>query len=171
MTEILWWVFASLAVLGGIGTVTSRSPVSSLLFLMLTFFNLAALYVLMGAHFIAAIQVIVYAGAILVLFMFVIMLLNLGHDYRPDVRGGAWIVAGSIAAGLGGWALTRVFAEPDAVMDLGGQEVIEASVRELNAVGAIAQPLFRDFVVAFEITSVLLLAAIIGAVLLAKRRV
>lgn len=171
MTEILWWVFASLAVLGGIGTVTSRSPVSSLLFLMLTFFNLAALYVLMGAHFIAAIQVIVYAGAILVLFMFVIMLLNLGHDYRPDVRGGAWIVTGSIAAGLAGWALTTVFAESDAVADVGAQEVIEASVRELNAVGAIAQPLFRDFVVPFEVTSVLLLAAIVGAVILAKRRV
>jgi NADH-quinone oxidoreductase subunit J len=171
MSEILWWVFASLAVLGGIGTVTSRSPISSLLFLMLAFFNLAALYVLMDAHFIAAIQVIVYAGAILVLFMFVIMLLNLGHDYRPDVRGGAWIVLGSIAAGLVGWGLTRVFVEPDAVADLGGGEVIDASLRELNAVGAIAQPLFRDFMVPFEVTSVLLLAAIVGAVILAKRKV
>jgi NADH-quinone oxidoreductase subunit J len=171
MSEILWWVFASLAVLGGIGTVTSRSPVSSLFFLMLAFFNLAALYVLMGAHFIAAIQVIVYAGAILVLFMFVIMLLNLGHDYRPDVRGGAWIVVGSIAAGVVGWALTQALTAPDAVVDLGGQQVIEASVRELNAVGAIAQPLFRDFMVPFEVTSVLLLAAIVGAVILAKRRV
>jgi NADH-quinone oxidoreductase subunit J len=171
MNEILWWVFASLAVLGGIGTVSSRSPVSSLFFLMLAFFNLAAIYVLLGAHFIAAIQVIVYAGAILVLFMFVIMLLNLGHDYRPDVRGGLWIVVGSVTAGVVGWALTRAFSEPDAVVQLGGQEVIEASVRELNAVGAIAQPLFRDFVVPFEVTSVLLLAAIVGAVLLAKRRV
>ena len=171
MNEILWWVFASLAVLGGIGTVTSRSPVSSLFFLMLAFFNLAAIYVLLGAHFIAAVQVIVYAGAILVLFMFVIMLLNLGHDYRPDVRGAVWIVLGSITAGVVGWALTQAFSEPDAVVQLGGREVIEASVRELNAVGAIAQPLFRDFVVPFEVTSVLLLAAIVGAVLLAKRRV
>ena len=171
MTELLWWVFASLAVLGGIGTVTSRNPVASLLFLVLSFFSLAAVYVLLGAHFIAAVQVIVYAGAILVLFLFVIMLLNLGHDYRPDVRGGAWIGVGAIAAGIVGWGLTEVFAEEGAVADLGGQQVIDASVRELNAIGAIAQPLFRDFLVPFEITSILLLVAIIGAVVLAKRRV
>ena len=171
MSELLWWVFASLAVLGGIGTVTSRNPVASLLFLVLSFFSLAAVYVLLGAHFIAAIQVILYAGAILVLFLFVIMLLNLGHDYRPDLRGGGWIVLGSVAAGLVGWALAQAFSAEGAVADLGGQQVIDASIRELGAVGAIAQPLFRDFLVPFEITSVLLLVAIIGAVVLAKRRV
>jgi NADH-quinone oxidoreductase subunit J len=171
MSDLLWWVFASLAVLGGIGTVTSRNPVASLLFLVLSFFSLAAVYVLLGAHFIAAVQVIVYTGAILVLFLFVIMLLNLGHDYRPDVRGGAWIGAGAIVAGIVGWALTEAFAAEGAIAHLGGQQVIDASVRELNVVGAIAQPLFRDFLVPFEITSVLLLVAIIGAVVLAKRRV
>jgi NADH-quinone oxidoreductase subunit J len=171
MSELFWWIFASLAVLGGIGTVTSRNPVANLLFLVLSFFSLAAVYVILGAHFIAAIQVILYTGAILVLFLFVIMLLNLGHDYQPDVRGGAWIVAGSIAAGIIGWGLTELFSTEEAIADLGGQQVIEASVRELNAVGAIAQPLFRDFLVPFEVTSVLLLVAIVGAVLLAKRRV
>ncbi|HSK21345.1 MAG TPA: NADH-quinone oxidoreductase subunit J, partial [Longimicrobiales bacterium] len=78
LTQLLWWVFASLAVGGGLGMVTRRNPVASLLFLVLTFFSLAAVYVLLGAHFIAAIQIIVYAGAIMVLFLFVIMLLNLG---------------------------------------------------------------------------------------------
>jgi NADH-quinone oxidoreductase subunit J len=80
-------------------------------------------------------------------------------------------VAGSIAAGIIGWGLTELFSTEEAIADLGGQQVIEASVRELNAVGAIAQPLFRDFLVPFEVTSVLLLVAIVGAVLLAKRRV
>jgi NADH-quinone oxidoreductase subunit J len=170
MTDLLWWVFASLAVGGGIGTVTRKNPVASLLFLVLSFFSLAAIYVLLGAHFIAAVQVIVYAGAILVLFLFVIMLLNLGHDYHADVRGGLWVVIGFLAAGLMGWALAGPLAGGSAP-GLSGGEAIDASVRELNAVGAIAQPLFRNFIVAFELTSILLLVAIVGAVILAKRRV
>jgi NADH-quinone oxidoreductase subunit J len=171
VVDLLWWVFASLAVGGGIGTVTSRSPVASLLFLVLTFFSLAALYVILGAHFIAAIQVIVYAGAIMVLFLFVIMLLNLGHDYRSDLRHAGWIIVGFAAAGVLGYVLADALATPESIASSGGQQAIESSIRELNAVGAIALPLFRDFIVPFELTSILLLVAIIGAVLLAKRRV
>jgi NADH-quinone oxidoreductase subunit J len=116
--------------------------------------------------------VIVYAGAIMVLFMFVIMLLNLGHDYHADVRRGAWIITGFVATGLMGWALSRILLGPlDGAEFSGAAPGIEASVRELGAVGAIAQPLFRDFLVPFELTSILLLVAIIGAVLVAKRRV
>jgi NADH-quinone oxidoreductase subunit J len=168
--ELLWWVFAALALGGAIGMLSGRNPVASLLFLVLTFFSLAALYVLLGAHFIAATQVIVYAGAIMVLFLFVIMLLNLGHDYHADVRRGSWILVGFVATGLVGFALSRVLGlESPAASDAASQ--IEASVRELGAVGAIAQPLFRDFLIPFELTSILLLVAIIGAVLLAKRKV
>jgi NADH-quinone oxidoreductase subunit J len=115
--------------------------------------------------------VIVYAGAILVLFLFVIMLLNLGHNYQSDVRGGLWIMAGFVAAALIGFAIWRAFDTPNAVLQLGGGARVDAAVDSLNAVGAIAQPLFRDFLVPFELTSILLLIAIIGAVLLAKRRV
>jgi NADH-quinone oxidoreductase subunit J len=171
IVDLAWWVFASLAVGGGFGTVLSRSPVASLLFLVLSFFSLAALYVLLGAHFIAAIQVIVYAGAIMVLFLFVIMLLNLGHDYRSDLRHAGWVIVGFLTAGLIGYVLSTALADPAAVAAGPGPEAIESSIRELNAVGAIAQPLFRDFLVPFELTSLLLLVAIIGAVLLAKRRV
>ena len=172
MIDLLWWIFAALALGGGVGMISGRNPVACLLFLVLTFFSLAALYVLLGAHFIAVAQVIVYAGAIMVLFMFVIMLLNLGHDYQADVRRGAWIVVGFVSTGLMGWALSRMLADPvDTVQVQAGAAAIEASVRELGAVGAIADPLFRDFIVPFELTSVLLLIAIIGAVLVAKRRV
>ncbi|MGH7444086.1 MAG: NADH-quinone oxidoreductase subunit J [Longimicrobiales bacterium] len=173
MTELLWWVFASLALGGGVGMVLSRRPISSLLFLVLSFFSLAAIYVLLGAFFIAALQVIVYAGAIMVLFLFTIMLLNLGHDYRSDMRGAGWIIVGFTAAGVIGWALSWAFGgrASTSVIQLGGADRIDASVRELNAVGAIASPLFRDFVVPFELTSILLLVAVIGAVLLAKRKV
>jgi NADH-quinone oxidoreductase subunit J len=171
LTQLLWWVFASLAVGGGLGMVTRRNPVASLLFLVLTFFSLAAIYVLLGAHFIAAIQIIVYAGAIMVLFLFVIMLLNLGHDYQSDLRGGLWIVTGFVAAGVMGWLLFRNLAGPGAVVDRAGAQQIAASVEQLNAVGAIAHPLFRDYLVPFELVGVLLLVAIVAAVLLAKRRI
>jgi NADH-quinone oxidoreductase subunit J len=170
MSELIWWVLASLAIGGGIGAITRTNPIASLLFLVMTFAALAGIYVLLGAHFIAAVQIIVYSGAILVLFLFVIMLLNLGSDYRSDLRGGVWIVVGFISAGLIGWALSEALTSGGPVTAVAGPGIDE-SVRELNAVGAIARPLFRDFVVAFELTSVLLLVAIVGAVILAKRKV
>jgi NADH-quinone oxidoreductase subunit J len=171
MSDLLWWVFASVAIGGALGTVTRRNPIASLMFLVLTFFALAGIYVLLNAHFIAAAQVIVYTGAILVLFLFVIMLLNLGHDYRSDVRSGGWILVSFVAAGLIGAAVSRAVSDPAAIAAGTGQQDIEASLAQLNAVGAIGQPLFREFVIAFELTSILLLVAIVGAVLLAKRRV
>ncbi len=171
LTFLLFIVFAALALGGGIGMIASRNPVASLLFLVLTLFSLAGIYVLLNAQFIAAVQVIVYAGAIMVLFLFVIMLLNLGHDFQADMRRGAWIVAGFIGAGLIGYALARGAGAPGALAPESGGLMVDASVRELGAVGAVAFPLYRNFVVPFEVTSVLLLVAAIGAVLLAKRRV
>ncbi|MGH7502972.1 MAG: NADH-quinone oxidoreductase subunit J [Longimicrobiales bacterium] len=170
MSQLVWWVLASLAIGGGIGTITRRNPIASLLFLVLSLASLAGIYVLLGAHFIAAVQIIVYSGAILVLFLFVIMLLNLGTDYRSDLRSGAWILAGFVSAGMIGWALSEAFTSAGPTAATAGPTIDDA-VRELNAVGAIARPLYGDFVIAFELTSVLLLVAIVGAVLLAKRRV
>ena len=171
VVELLWWVFASLAVGGGIGMITRKNPIASLLFLVLTFFSLASIYVLLGAHFIAAIQVIVYAGAIMVLFLFVIMLLNLGHEYQADLRGGLWLVWGFTMAGIIGFILSRVFIASDAVVTGRGGVALDNALRQKGAVGVIADPLFRDFLIPFELTSILLLVAIIGAVLLAKRKV
>jgi NADH-quinone oxidoreductase subunit J len=171
LVQLLWIVFTFVAVGGAVGMVMSRSPVASLLFLVLTFFSLAAIYVLLGAHFIAAIQIIVYAGAIMVLFLFVIMLLNLGHDYRDDLRGVAWSVVGFVAAGVVGWLVWRSFGTRGALIERNGAQQIAADVERLNAVGAIAQPLFRDYLVPFELVGILLLVAIVGAVLLAKRRI
>ncbi|NIW35596.1 MAG: NADH-quinone oxidoreductase subunit J [Gemmatimonadetes bacterium] len=138
---------------------------------MLTLFSLAVLFLLMEAHFIAAVQIIVYAGAIMVLFLFVIMLLNLGHDYKADLRGLPWLVVGSVVFGLLAWLISRTFSAPTTFVQSGGGPLPEAALREHGAVGAVALPLFREYVVGFEVTSLLLLAAIIGAILLAKRRV
>ena len=171
LVELLWWVFAAITVAGGLGMVLLKNPVGSLLSLVLAFFGLAAIYVLLGAHFVAAIQVILYAGAIMVLFLFTIMLLNLGHDYRADLRNVAWVFVGGVLSGVMGWALARIFWQ-DGLASVPGQgAAIEAAVAEQGAVGAIAYPLFLDYLVPFELTSILLLAAIIGAVLLAKRRI
>jgi NADH-quinone oxidoreductase subunit J len=171
MTELLWYVFAALALGGGIGMITRKSPVASLLFLVVTFFSLAAIFVLLQAHFIAAVQVIVYAGAIMVLFLFVIMLLNLGHDYQADLRGGAWLLAGFAVAGVMGYLISRAVSGEAQLAIWPDEPVFADALGEHGAVGAIAFPLFQDYVVPFELTAVLLLVAVIGAVVLAKRRV
>ncbi len=88
MVTILFYIFAAAAIGGAIGVVLARNPVGSLLYMVATLGAIAATFVLLEAHFLAAIQIIVYAGAIMVLFMFVIMLLNLGHDYQGDFKVG-----------------------------------------------------------------------------------
>jgi NADH-quinone oxidoreductase subunit J len=166
---ILFLILSLIAIATAVGMLLSRNAIYSALFLVLNFITVAVFYLLLGAPFIAMAQITVYAGAIMVLFLFVIMLLNLGHDYHGDVRRGAWIMAGFVTTGLIGFALSRVLGGAAATES--AASAIDASVRELGAVGAIAQPLFRDFLVPFELTSILLLVAIIGAVVLAKRRI
>ncbi len=171
MTEFIWWVFAALAIGGAAGMVGGRNPVASLLSLVLTLFSLGVLFVLMQAHFIGVIQIIVYAGAIMVLFLFVIMLLNLGHDYRTDIRNVGWITVGSVLAGFMFWLIARTFLEFEELAVSGPGVLPEAAAEEHGVVGAIAMTLFDEYVVGFELVALLLLAAIIGAMLLAKRRV
>src|SRR5207247_610556 len=99
-TLIIFWVFAGLAVVSALGCITRRSPVASALWLVVTLFSLAALFVLLDAQFIAVLQVLVYAGAIMVLFLFVIMLLNLGRPGPTDLKGPAGLGMGVLLAGL-----------------------------------------------------------------------
>jgi len=173
MTEILFTLFAAVAIGGAIGVVAGRSPVASLLFMVATLASIAGIYVLFEAHFLAAIQVMVYAGAIMVLFLFVIMLLNLGHDYRADLKSGLWAVLAFAVTGLMAGVLGRRFigTQNDAFFDrFGAASAIDEAILEAGAVGAIAEPLFTDYVVAFELTGLLLLVAIVAAVVLAKPR-
>ena len=99
MIQVLFYLFAGVAIGGALGVVMSKSPVGSLLFMVATLASIAATYVLLEAHFLAAIQIIVYAGAIMVLFLFVIMLLNLGHDYQRDIRGNVAMIIGFAVTG------------------------------------------------------------------------
>jgi NADH-quinone oxidoreductase subunit J len=169
--ETLFWAFSGLAVTCALLCITRRSPVASALYLVVVMFSLSALYVLLDAQFIAALQVLVYAGAIMVLFLFVIMLLNLGRGGGAgDFKGwGGTAIAVLLFGGLL-WQLAtlRGAAPPDAIRLPAG--TVAALQQQQGAVPAVARPLFSDYLIPFEITSILLLAAIVGAVVLAKRK-
>lgn len=168
----LFYLFAGLATVGGVGVVMSKNPVGSLLFMVTTLAAMAGTFVLLEAHFLAAIQIIVYAGAIMVLFLFVIMLLNLGHDYKADLKlGVTTLIPGVVTAAIGALLATRLVGDAIPEGSAAGAVAIDAAVREYGAVGAIAEPLYTTYVVPFEITGILLLVAIVGAIVLAKRHV
>lgn len=174
MAEILFYAMAVVALGSAVAMVTRKSPVASLLYMVTTLASLAVIFVLFEAHFLAAIQVIVYAGAIMVLFLFVIMLLNLGHDYRKDLRGGIAAILSLATSGALAGLLVRHFraSAPDPLAGrIGDSGLLESLLAERGAVGAMARPLYVDYVVAFEVTGLLLLVAVVGALALAKRRV
>lgn len=166
----LFYLFAGLAIGGAIGVVMAKSPVGSLLFMVTALAAMAGTFVLLEAHFLAAIQIIVYAGAIMVLFLFVIMLLNLGHDYQKDLKGGAFaVVSFGVIGGIAGLMAQQLGAT--GMQNGPGGAAIDALIAEHGAVGAIATELYTTYVVPFEITGILLLVAIVGALVLAKREV
>jgi NADH-quinone oxidoreductase subunit J len=166
-----FYLFGIIAVASALAFVTRRSPVAAALWLVTTMFSLAAMYVLLDAQFIGVIQVLVYAGAIMVVFLFVIMLLNLGHASEVnDARGMGW----KLAAGLVGLALlAQVFALTRARVPESlalRENAVADQVAATGAIAPVAGPLFHEYLLAFEVTSVLLLAAVVGAVVLGKRR-
>ena len=170
MTDFFFFLFGALAVLSSLFMVTQKNPVASVLYLVVAFFALSGLFVILDAHFIAAVQVIVNAGAIMVLFLFVIMLLNLGSPELSDLRRGlARLLSGSVAVALLA-VVARLFllaAEGEAS---GGRSALDGLLASRGAVAAVAEPLFTRYLIAFEVTSVLLVVAIIGAIVLARRQ-
>ncbi len=168
---MLFYLFAAVTVLGSLAVVIQKNPVYSLVSLVGAFFGLSGLYVLLEAPFVAVVQVIVYAGAIMVLFLFVVMVLNVPREdaaewdrahplYRPmAVRVGA-VLALLLALELG-WALSRTSGLSVGVAD---ERPAVSSIAELGRV------LFTDYMFAFEVTSILIIAAMIGAVVLARKR-
>jgi NADH-quinone oxidoreductase subunit J len=186
MTEVVFYIFAAMAILSATLCILQRSPMVAALWLVSTMFSLAAIYVLLNAEFIAAIQVLVYAGAIMVLFLFVIMLLNLGDATQSDLRGPSSVAATLVIVGLLSVELLALlhysprrlasefsqwpaYSDPATVFMAGQIAQQEAAAK--GVVGAVAAPLFQVYLIPFEITSILLLAAIVGAVVLAKRNV
>ena len=172
LTQILFFVFALITLGCSVLMVTRQNPVASALWLIGAFFSLAAIYTLLGAFFIGIIQILVYAGAIMVLFLFVLMLLNLGHDFEPDFRGAVWRVLGGGASLVLVAMLARMFgASPEPLGAVAGPASGAAQLAEHGAVGAIGVPMFTEYGVHIQVTGLLLLVAVIGAVVLAKRNV
>jgi len=161
--QILFIVFGLICVAGAINLLVQRHPINSALSLVVVMASLALIYLLLGAEFVAAIQVIVYAGAIMVLFVFVIMLLNAGAEERTRSSRTALFVGIPgvvVLAGTVGWLLVSGSRR------LGTVSISSSNFGETHN---IAHLLFRDFLLPFEITSVLILIAIMGAVVLGKR--
>ena len=171
MALIVFYAACLVAIASAVLCITRKSPVASALWLVNVLFNLSVIYVLLDAHFLAAVQILVYAGAIMVLFLFVIMLLNVGRPGPSDIKG----AGGKIIAAVAGLvmlgellALRHVKLSPGASLPDGA---IAHMVERQGAVQAIALPLFEHYLIPFELTSVMLLAAVVGAVVLAKRKI
>ena len=166
-----FYLFGLVAVVSALAFVTRRSPVAAAMWLVSVMFSLAAMYVMLDAQFIGTMQVLVYAGAIMVVFLFVIMLLNLGHASElADARGLWWKLAGG---GVGLALLAEIFALTKAKLPeafLLPENTIANQVTRDGAIAPLAGPLFHEYLLAFEVTSVLLLAAVVGAVVLGKRK-
>lgn len=161
--EFQFYLFALLAIVSALLFVTRKNPVPAALWLVNVMFALAGLYVMLDAPFVGAIQVLVYAGAIMVVFVFVVMLLNLGRNEITDLRSlGARLGAGLVALAL---LANLLVAHRTRLPRLASAPATD------NVVQPVARSLFTDYLVGFELTSLVLLVAVVGAVLLAKKRV
>ena len=164
ITTYLFYFLSFLAIMFGLMVVLSKNPIHSVLYLVLCFFTIAGHYVLLNAQFLAVVHVIVYSGAIMVLFLFVIMLLNLNKETEPHKS--IWLKA-SAAVAAGSLLLVMVGS-------LKGATTIQ-SVNPFNPnIGLIENlgtTLFKDFLLPFEVSSILLLAAMVGAVMLGKKSI
>ena len=161
--EILFYFFATLTLLCGLLVVFnpfSRNPVTSAMFLVLTIICMSGLFVLLQAYFLAAVQILVYAGAVIVLFLFVIMLLDVKEEERRRFQKFGTFLGFAAVAGLGAIIINTI-----------GQSGIGEAFKEKGAgeTKELGELLFTDYVLPFEIISVLLLVAMVGCILLSKR--
>ena len=159
---IVFFALAALAVIGAISLILQKHPIHSALSLIVVMVALAGLYLLMGAEFVAAVQIIVYGGAIMVLFVLVIMLLNAGveeHTSISKLAGAPGLLLAAALAGFVAATIARSGATVQAALQTGA----------LSSTRGISEMVFKDFVYPFELTSFLILVAILGATVLAQR--
>ena len=161
--QILFWFLSVVALFSALMVITSKNPVHSVLWLVVTFFSISGHYILLNAQFLAIVNIIVYAGAIMVLFLFVIMLMNLNKQTEPQKH--RWLrLAGAVAGGC--LLLVLVAALKDS--DLKQQQTLlkEGGIGLIENLG---KELFSTYVVPFEISSILFLSAMVGAVVIGKK--
>lgn len=176
MLEIAFYILSTLAIFSALMVVFSRNPIHSVLYLIMAFFAITGHYALLNAQFLAVVNFIVYAGAIMVLFLFVVMLLNLNAISEPH-KSTAWKVAATLTGGL--LLVSMAVAvrgledfQPNltnAAVDAGRFGTLAAHSNETGLVANLGTVLYSRFMLPFEITSVLFLSAMVGAVMLGKR--
>lgn len=159
--DMLFWVLSVMLIGCALGVILSRNPVNSVMFLILTFFAISGHYVLMNAQFLAIVNIIVYAGAIMVLFLFVIMLMNLNADVEPQ-KGHLIQLAGVTAGGM-------LFLVVLMAIKSVKPEMIVKTSTNIGLISDLGKILFTKYVLPFEISSVLFLSAMIGAVVIGKK--
>ena len=165
MIQYLFYFLSFLAILSALMVVLSKNPVHSVLYLILTFFAIAGHYILLNAQFLAAVHIIVYAGAIMVLFLFVIMLLNLNADTEPH-KSNKVKFAAAISGGI--LLVVLVAALRKNGESIGGNVVGDSEIGLIKNLGKV---LFNDFALPFEVSSILFLVAMVGAVMLGKKEI
>ena len=162
MTIYLFYFLSFLAILCGLMVILEKNPIHSVLYLVITFFAIAGHYVLLNAQFLAAVHIIVYAGAIMVLFLFVIMLLNLNRETEPHKKNVVKIAA-VISSGL------LLIILVGALKSTAAPPFPEHTNTEIGLVKNLGQVLFKQFLLPFEVASILFLSAMVGAVMLGKK--
>jgi NADH-quinone oxidoreductase subunit J len=162
ITQIVFWFLTVLALIAAVGVVSSKNPIYSVLWLIVVFFAISGHYILMNAQFLAIVNIIVYAGAIMVLFLFVVMLMNLNSDAEP-VKNVYMKMAGIIS----GLTLMIVL-----VASFSSAETTDVVMRPGTSVGLIenlGKALFNKYVIPFEISSILFLSAMVGSIVIGKK--
>ncbi|MFY7965447.1 MAG: NADH-quinone oxidoreductase subunit J [Chitinophagaceae bacterium] len=164
LIQIIFWLLSGLAVVSALMVLISKNPVHSVLWLIIVFFAISGHYILLNAQFLAIVNLIVYAGAIMVLFLFVIMLMNLGKESDPQKN--VWIkLAGAIS---GGSLLIVLVSLVKQATEINAKEAL-IGTGNIGLINTLGKVLFTDFVVPFEISSVLFLSAMVGAVVIGKK--
>lgn len=161
ITEILFWALSGVSLFSALMVVTSKNPVFSVLWLIVTFFTISGHYILLNAQFLAVVNIIVYAGAIMVLFLFVIMLMNLSKETEPQKS--KWLkMAGAVAGGCLLLVLVAALRNTETRMT-------EMGTGNIGLIQNLGHVLFTEYVVPFEIASILFLSAMVGAVVIGKK--
>ncbi|HVB03148.1 MAG TPA: NADH-quinone oxidoreductase subunit J [Chitinophagaceae bacterium] len=161
MQETIFWILSFIVLFCAVGVITSRKPVNSVLFLIMTFFGIAGHYLLLNAQFLAIVHIIVYAGAIMVLFLFVIMLMNLNEDAEVP-KSQLVKFAGVISGGILLLVVLAALKKADIAL-------ISPGSTDIGLIGNLGRTLFHQFIVPFEVSSVLFLSAMVGAVVIGKK--
>lgn len=162
LATISFILLSLMAIVGAVMMLVSKNPVHSILWLIVVFFAISGHYILLNAQFLAIVNIIVYAGAIMVLFLFVVMLMNLNADTEP-VKNYRLQLIGIISGG------SLLLILMSALMRVDTQNPVELKTGEAGLINNLGQTLFTNYVLPFEISSILFLSAIVGAVILSKK--